>query len=90
MSRCLIRYNIGRACMALLVMLSMSAFCPEADAEQVFKVLISNSVRSIAADADDKHIEEMALACEKVKTAMAGKTPRKVIVAKPRIVSIIT
>jgi len=45
---------------------------------------------TVAADADDKHIEETALACEKVKATMAGKPPRKVIVAKPRIVSIIT
>ncbi len=44
----------------------------------------------VAADADDKQIEAEALARDKVKAAMAGKPTKKVIVAKPRIVSIIT
>ncbi len=44
----------------------------------------------VAADADDKHIENEALASKKVKAAMAGRPPKKIIVAKPRIVSIIT
>ena len=44
----------------------------------------------VSADADDKQIESEALAREKVKTALGGKPVRKVIVAKPRIVSVIT
>jgi len=44
----------------------------------------------VAADADENRIEAEALARDKVRTAMAGKPARKVIVAKPRIVSIIT
>ncbi len=44
----------------------------------------------VASDANDDRIKDKALACEKVKAAMAGKPPKKIIVAKPRIVSIIT
>jgi leucyl-tRNA synthetase len=44
----------------------------------------------VAADADEEQIEAEALTSEKVKAAMGGKPARKVIVAKPRIVSIIT
>jgi leucyl-tRNA synthetase len=44
----------------------------------------------VSADADEKYIESEALGREKVKAAMGGKPARKVIVAKPRIVSIIT
>ena len=44
---------------------------------------------TVAADADDKHIEETALACEKVKKALAGKEPKKIIVIKSRLVNIV-
>jgi leucyl-tRNA synthetase len=44
----------------------------------------------VAADADEEQIKQKALACERVIAAMAGKEPKKVIVVKPRIVSIIT
>jgi len=44
----------------------------------------------VIADAGEKQIEADALARDKVKAAMAGKAAKKVIVAKPRIVSIIT
>ncbi|MDH4239632.1 MAG: leucine--tRNA ligase [Phycisphaerae bacterium] len=44
----------------------------------------------VSADADDKQIESEALNSAKVKAAMGGKPAKKIIVAKPRIVSIIT
>ena len=44
----------------------------------------------IAADADEEQIKQKALGCEKVIAAMAGKQAKKIIVVKPRIVSIIT
>jgi leucyl-tRNA synthetase len=44
----------------------------------------------VAAEADQKQIENEALISAKVKAAMAGKPAKKIIVAKPRIVSIIT
>ena len=44
----------------------------------------------VAADADDELIKEEALAGSKVQAAMGGKPAKKVIVVKPRIVSIIT
>ncbi len=44
----------------------------------------------VAADADDKQIESQALSSEKVKAAMGGSSAKKIIVARPRIVSIIT
>ena len=44
----------------------------------------------VAADADEKEIESQALIRAKIKAAMAGKPAKKIIVAKPRIVSIIT
>jgi len=44
----------------------------------------------VAADADEKQIESEALISAKVKAAMGGKPAQKVIVVKPRIVSIIT
>ncbi|HUV64945.1 MAG TPA: class I tRNA ligase family protein, partial [Sedimentisphaerales bacterium] len=44
----------------------------------------------VSADADEEHIESEALGREKVKAAMGGKPARKVIVARPRIVSITT
>jgi len=56
-------------------------------------VQVNGKVRDkivVAADADDEQIKQKALACEKVQKAMAGKEVRKVIVIKPRIVSVIT
>jgi len=44
----------------------------------------------VSAQADDEQIKQKALACEKVLAAMAGKPAKKIIVVKPRIVSIIT
>ncbi len=44
----------------------------------------------VAADAEEKQIENTALSSAKVKAAMAGRPAKKIIVAKPRIVSIIT
>jgi len=44
----------------------------------------------VPAGADDKDIQSQALISEKVKAAMSGKPAKKIIVAKPRIVSIIT
>ncbi len=44
----------------------------------------------VAADADDKQIESKALASTKVEAAMAGKPAKKIIIARPRVVSIIT
>ncbi len=43
----------------------------------------------VAADADEDTIKGKALACDKVVEAMAGKTPRKVIVIKSRLVNIV-
>jgi len=44
----------------------------------------------VAAEADQKEIEGQALISAKVRAAMEGKPAKKIIVAKPRIVSIIT
>jgi leucyl-tRNA synthetase len=44
----------------------------------------------VPADADEEQIKSQALGSAKVRTAMAGKEATKVIVVKPRIVSIIT
>ena len=44
----------------------------------------------VAAEADEEQIKQKALTCEKVSAAMAGKPAKKIIVVKPRIVSIIT
>ena len=44
----------------------------------------------VSAEADEEQIESEALISEKVKAAMAGKPAKKIIVVKPRIVSITT
>ncbi|MFZ2145892.1 MAG: class I tRNA ligase family protein [Sedimentisphaerales bacterium] len=44
----------------------------------------------VSAEADEEQIESEALTSEKVKAAMAGKPAKKIIVVKPRIVSITT
>ena len=43
----------------------------------------------VAADADEEQIKQKALASEKVKKAMAGKEPKKIIVIKSRLVNIV-
>jgi leucyl-tRNA synthetase len=43
----------------------------------------------VGADADQEQIKAKALASEKVCAAMAGKTPRKIIVIKSRLVNIV-
>jgi len=44
----------------------------------------------VAAEADEEQIKQKALAGKKVNAAMEGKPAKKIIVVKPRIVSIIT
>jgi leucyl-tRNA synthetase len=44
----------------------------------------------VAAEADEEQIKQKALGSKKVIAAMAGKEAKKIIVVKPRIVSIIT
>jgi len=44
----------------------------------------------VAADADEKQIKREALVSAKVKVAMNGKPAKKIVVVKPRIVSIVT
>jgi leucyl-tRNA synthetase len=43
----------------------------------------------VAADATEAEMEKLALASEKVQAAMSGKTPKKVIVIKGRLVNIV-
>lgn len=43
----------------------------------------------VAADSDEERIKQKALACEKVKKALAGKEPKKIIVIKSRLVNIV-
>ncbi|MHC4771268.1 MAG: class I tRNA ligase family protein [Planctomycetota bacterium] len=44
---------------------------------------------TIAADATEEQIQQMALASEKVQAALDGKEPKKVIVIKSRLVNIV-
>ncbi|MHC4572393.1 MAG: class I tRNA ligase family protein, partial [Planctomycetota bacterium] len=43
----------------------------------------------VAADTDEEQIKQKALASEKVKKALDGKKPRKIIVIKSRLVNIV-
>jgi leucyl-tRNA synthetase len=43
----------------------------------------------VAADADDETIQRKAVACEKVSAILAGRPPKKIIIAKGRLVNII-
>lgn len=55
-------------------------------------VQVNGKVRDrivVDADADDESVKAVALGNEKVIAAMAGKTPRKVIVIKGRLVNIV-
>jgi len=45
---------------------------------------------TVSADADEEQVKNAALNCAKVTAAMAGKVAKRIIVIKPRIVSIIT
>ena len=44
---------------------------------------------TIAADATEEQIQQMAMASEKVQAALDGKTPKKIIVIKSRLVNIV-
>jgi len=72
---------------------------PEYDKELIKEKVIELAVQVngkikdrivVSADAEVKKIESDALISEKVKAAMAGKPAKKIIVVKPRIVSITT
>jgi len=72
---------------------------PEYDKELIkekeieLAVQVNGKIRDrivVAADADEEQIKQRALGSEKVKAAVAGKNPKKIIVVKPRIVSITT
>ncbi len=62
------------------------------DEEVEIAVQIAGKVKArvmVAADADEKTIGEVATADERVKAALAGKTIRKIIVVKGRLVNIV-
>ena len=62
------------------------------DAEVELAVQICGKVRDkivVAADADEDSIKETALAADKIKSFLEGKTVRKVIVIKGRLVNIV-
>jgi leucyl-tRNA synthetase len=72
---------------------------PEYDKELIkekeieLAVQVNGKVRdriTVAADANEREIETEALSRERVKAAMGGKPAKKVIVVKPRIVSVTT
>ncbi|MCE5185720.1 MAG: leucine--tRNA ligase [Planctomycetaceae bacterium] len=44
---------------------------------------------TVAADASDDQVQQTALASEKVQAALGGKTPKKIIVIKARLVNIV-
>ena len=44
---------------------------------------------TVAADATEEQITELALAAEKVRAALDGKQPKKIIVIKSRLVNIV-
>jgi leucyl-tRNA synthetase len=43
----------------------------------------------VPADADEATIQQIALASDKVRAALEGKTPKKIIVIKSRLVNIV-
>ena len=43
----------------------------------------------VSAEADQEQIKQKALSCEKIIAAMAGKSPKKIIVIKSRLVNIV-
>jgi leucyl-tRNA synthetase len=55
-------------------------------------VQVNGKVRErivVAAEADEEQIKQKALACEKIRKALAGKAPQKIIVIKSRLVNIV-
>lgn len=66
------------------------ALCKEKEIELAVQVLgkIKDKI-VVAADADEATIQQKALACEKVQAALDGKTPKKIIVIKSRLVNIV-
>jgi leucyl-tRNA synthetase len=63
------------------------------DKEIELAIQVNGKIKDIiivAADADDEHIRTKALSSAKVTAAMAGRPAKKIMVIKPRIVSIIT
>jgi leucyl-tRNA synthetase len=64
--------------------------CKEKEIELAVQVLgkIKDKI-VVAADADEATIQQKALASEKVQAALDGKTPKKIIVIKSRLVNIV-
>ena len=64
--------------------------CKEKEIELAVQVLgkIKDKI-VVAADATMKQIQQKALASEKVQAALDGKTPKKIIVIKSRLVNIV-
>ena len=65
-------------------------FCKEKEIELAVQVLgkIKDKI-VVPADADEATIQQKALASEKVQAALEGKTPKKIIVIKSRLVNIV-
>jgi len=65
-------------------------FCKEKEIELAVQVLgkIKDKI-VVAADADEAAIQQAALASEKVQAALDGKTPKKIIIIKSRLVNIV-
>jgi len=64
--------------------------CKEREVE--LAVQVSGKIKDkivVAADADEATIQQKALASEKVQAALNGKTPKKIIVIKSRLVNIV-
>jgi leucyl-tRNA synthetase len=64
--------------------------CKENHVELAVQVLgkIKDKI-TVAAEASDDEVQKAALASEKVQAAMGGKTPKKIIVIKSRLVNIV-
>jgi len=64
--------------------------CKENQVELAVQVLgkIKDKI-TVAADASDDEVQKAALASEKVQAALGGKTPKKIIVIKSRLVNIV-
>jgi leucyl-tRNA synthetase len=62
------------------------------DPEVELAIQVNGKLRdrlTFSADADEKTIKERALACERVQELLEGKSVRKVIVIKNRLVNIV-
>jgi leucyl-tRNA synthetase len=68
-----------------------AALAKEKEIEMAVQVLgkIKDKI-TVPADATDEQIQQVALASEKVQAAMSGKSVKKIIVIKPRLVNIVT